>query len=57
MNFALKKRHKVILCVTLYQPKINSQLKFKMATKWALCKVLLKMFLIIFSMYSLMYYA
>ena len=51
MNFALKIRHKVILCVTLYQPKINSQLK------WALCKVLLKMFLIIFSMYSLMYYA
>ena len=38
-EFCIKIRHKVILCVILYQPKINNQLKFKMAAKWALCKV------------------
>ena len=43
-EFSIKKRHKMIFCITWYQRKINSQLKSKIAAKWALSKVWFKIF-------------
>ena len=41
MNLTFNKRHKTIffLYYFIYQRKINSQMKKKMAAIWALCKV------------------